>query len=145
MSVGTICNRHVVFISPECSIYQAAKLMREYHVGNVVVVKDKGNIKIPLGMITDRDLVIEILAKEIISTHQFFPHLHPLQGDCRRSKSRGFYTSLVQHRVISNVRNVYIFIRATRVFYDQFPSEHHSKDDDGWEGTKLAQEIGASQ
>ncbi len=66
MSVGEFCNRQVVIASPESDIVSVAKLMRQHHVGDVVVVQDKGGEgKVPVGIITDRDLVIELVAKEV--------------------------------------------------------------------------------
>ncbi|MEN8257550.1 MAG: CBS domain-containing protein [Thermodesulfobacteriota bacterium] len=66
MSVGEFCNRQVVITSPESDIVAVAKLMRKHHVGDVVIVQGKeGAAKMPLGIITDRDLVIELLAQEV--------------------------------------------------------------------------------
>ncbi len=66
MSVREFCNRQVVITSPDSDIVSVAKLMRQYHVGDVVIVEDKAEeAKKPLGIITDRDLVIELMAKEV--------------------------------------------------------------------------------
>lgn len=65
MSVGEICNREVVICRPDDSIQEAAKLMRDQHVGNVVVAQESGNGIIPIGILTDRDIVIELLAEEV--------------------------------------------------------------------------------
>jgi len=44
----------------------AAKLMRQYHVGTVVVFDGtNGDNRIPVGIVTDRDLVVEIVATEL--------------------------------------------------------------------------------
>jgi CBS domain-containing protein len=65
MSVGQICNRDTVIVRKEESVVDAAKLMREFHVGSVVVVEDtEGGVK-PVGILTDRDLAVEILAAEL--------------------------------------------------------------------------------
>ncbi len=64
MSVGEICNRDTVVIGKEESIVAAAKLLRQFHVGSVVVVDRDNGIK-PVGILTDRDLVVEILAAEL--------------------------------------------------------------------------------
>ena len=66
MTIGEICNRETVFVTRDSSITEAARLMREKHVGDLVVVEEKGMRRIPIGMVTDRDLVIEILAKEVV-------------------------------------------------------------------------------
>lgn len=66
MSVGEFCNRQVVISSRDSDIVQVAKLMRQYHVGDVVIVDDiEADSRIPVGIITDRDLVIELMAKEV--------------------------------------------------------------------------------
>lgn len=65
MTVGEYCNRDVVIIEKTGSIREAIKLMRDNHVGDVVVVEGSESASIPLGILTDRDIVIEILAKDI--------------------------------------------------------------------------------
>ena len=65
MSVGEICNRDVVITDKKTTIVEAAQLMREHHVGSLVIVDLGGEARKPLGIVTDRDLVIEILAKNI--------------------------------------------------------------------------------
>jgi CBS domain-containing protein len=65
MSIGEICNRETVFATKDSSIQQAAQLMREHHVGDLVVVEETAGRRIPVGILTDRDLVIEILAKDV--------------------------------------------------------------------------------
>ena len=62
MPIGEICNREVVFVTRKDTILEAARLMRTHHVGDLVVAEDRGGIRVPIGMLTDRDLVIEILA-----------------------------------------------------------------------------------
>jgi len=65
MPIGEICNREVVVIRKEDSVLDAAKLMRDFHVGDVVVVEDRDNQVIPVGVLTDRDIVVELIAKEV--------------------------------------------------------------------------------
>ena len=65
MSVGEICNREVIVIQRDETIVEAAKLMRQYHVGAVIVVEKRNGLQIPVGIVTDRDLVVEILATEL--------------------------------------------------------------------------------
>ena len=65
MAIGDICTRDTVFTTRDSSIAAAAGLMREHHVGDLVVVEEKGGRRIPVGILTDRDLVIEILAKGV--------------------------------------------------------------------------------
>jgi len=63
--VGEICTREVVIVKRKDSILEAASLMRRFHVGDVVVVEDKGGQAVPVGILTDRDIVVEIVAKSV--------------------------------------------------------------------------------
>ena len=65
MSIADICNREVITVKPEASISHVAKLMRQYHVGDVVVIDERKNIPVPIGIVTDRDLVVEVVATEL--------------------------------------------------------------------------------
>ncbi len=62
MLVGEYCNREVVVVDKQDSISDAAKVMREHHVGDVVVVRTEGGKQYPVGMLTDRDITLEIVA-----------------------------------------------------------------------------------
>jgi CBS domain-containing protein len=67
MSVGEICNREVIVIDQNSTIREAAELMRRHHVGTLVVVEDlaAGSNAKPAGILTDRDIVIEIIAEAV--------------------------------------------------------------------------------
>ncbi|MDO9048798.1 MAG: CBS domain-containing protein [Methylobacter sp.] len=65
MSISEFCNREVVFATREMSLPEAAQLMREYHVGDLVVVDEVDGKRMPVGIITDRDIVIEIIAQSL--------------------------------------------------------------------------------
>ena len=65
MSIGVFCNREVVFATREMSLPEAAQLMRKYHVGDLVVVDEVGGKRVPVGIVTDRDMVIEVIAKSL--------------------------------------------------------------------------------
>jgi CBS domain-containing protein len=65
MPVGEICNRDVIILRRDETILEAAQLMRHHHVGDVVVVEERDGLRIPVGIVTDRDLVIEIMATEL--------------------------------------------------------------------------------
>jgi CBS domain-containing protein len=62
MAVGEICNREVVITEKTLSVVGAAQLMRKHHVGDLVVVDEKGGRKHPVGIVTDRDIVVEVVA-----------------------------------------------------------------------------------
>lgn len=62
-SIGEICERDVVVTRREATVAEAAKLMRDYHVGSLIVVdRSRGGLPVPLGIVTDRDIVIEVTA-----------------------------------------------------------------------------------
>lgn len=78
MAVGEICSREVVFGRRHDSIQEIAQLMRENHVGDLIIVDEEEGQRTPVGIITDRDIVIgviaegvgpqEVLAEELMST-----------------------------------------------------------------------------
>lgn len=65
MKVGDICNRSVIIIDEEDSALSAAQLMREFHVGDVIIVRASDGRRVPTGIVTDRDLVLEIMALSV--------------------------------------------------------------------------------
>ena len=65
MTIGQVCNREVVFIHAQASIPEAARLMREHHVGDLVVIKEKTGKRVPVGIVTDRDIVLEVIAEGV--------------------------------------------------------------------------------
>lgn len=65
MSVGEYCNREVVIVSRDATIREAARLMREYHVGDLVVVAEGEKGAMPVGILTDRDIVVELVAQGV--------------------------------------------------------------------------------
>jgi CBS domain-containing protein len=58
MTTGEVCNRHVVISKPDASLLDAAQLMKNHHVGDVVVVGDTNGQRIPIGILTDRDVAL---------------------------------------------------------------------------------------
>ncbi|MGI9336498.1 MAG: CBS domain-containing protein [Gammaproteobacteria bacterium] len=62
MKIGDFSQPYPVTVTREESLQVAAQRMREHHVGDVVVVEPLGGRSRPVGMLTDRDIVIEVLA-----------------------------------------------------------------------------------
>jgi signal-transduction protein with cAMP-binding, CBS, and nucleotidyltransferase domain len=60
--IGEICTRSVVTCRRDTSALELAQLMRERHVGAVVVVDEHEGRATPVGLVTDRDLVVEVMA-----------------------------------------------------------------------------------
>ncbi|WP_200762420.1 CBS domain-containing protein [Nitrosophilus alvini] len=63
MKAGELCNREVAIVYQHENIKEAAKLMRHFHVGSLVVVMDTEGGRIPVGIITDRDITVEVVAR----------------------------------------------------------------------------------
>jgi CBS domain-containing protein len=64
MDIASICQRRVITIEADASLKEAATCMRENHVGALVVIDavEAGRVA---GVVTDRDLAIEVLAGEV--------------------------------------------------------------------------------
>ena len=62
MKVRDICSREVVTIEPDATLREASGLMRGKHVGALVVVEPaQGGLR-PVGIITDRDIIVAAIA-----------------------------------------------------------------------------------
>lgn len=65
MTVSECCKHLAVSISGKADIVEAARLMREAHVGFLVVFEQGDDLKRPIGVLTDRDVVLEVMAREV--------------------------------------------------------------------------------
>jgi len=65
MSVSELCKRVVVTIRRDATVEDAAHMMRASHIGNVVVV-DAADTRKPVGIITDRDIAVEVVAQGLV-------------------------------------------------------------------------------
>lgn len=63
MTVGEVCNREVVVTTPPASLVEAATLMKSCHVGDVVVVEELGSQRMPVGILTDRDIALALAGR----------------------------------------------------------------------------------
>ena len=64
MRVSEICTRGVEHATRHISVVEAAKHMRRDHVGDIVVVESIEGRRVPIGIVTDRDIVIAALATD---------------------------------------------------------------------------------
>ena len=67
MTISAICNREVITVQRDATILHVASLMRQYHVGDVVVIENHKDKTVPVGIVTDRDVVVEVVATELDS------------------------------------------------------------------------------
>jgi CBS domain-containing protein len=65
MRVGEICRSPVVTCRRETGVPELASMMREHHVGAVIVVEERDGLTAPVGIVTDRDLVVHVLAERL--------------------------------------------------------------------------------
>ena len=62
MGIGEICSRNTVFARRDESVATAARQMRESHVGCLVVADEVDGARVPVGMLTDRDITVAVVA-----------------------------------------------------------------------------------
>jgi CBS domain-containing protein len=65
MNVSDLSNPFPVVAHRTTPLTDAARLMREHHVGSLVVVDESGRGCVPVGMLTDRDIVVAVVAGEV--------------------------------------------------------------------------------
>lgn len=65
LTTGEICTREVTIAFKKTTLIGAARLMRENHVGCLVIVEETGGLRIVVGMLTDRDIVTAAVASDL--------------------------------------------------------------------------------
>ena len=63
MRAGEVCIREVVTAERGEAVVDAARRMAEHGVGDLIVVARDGKLVRPIGIVTDRDLVLHVLAR----------------------------------------------------------------------------------
>ncbi|HXW75505.1 MAG TPA: CBS domain-containing protein [Steroidobacteraceae bacterium] len=66
MNTGKLCRSSAVTVGREDELIKAAQLMREKHIGYLVVVASEAadGLERPVGVLTDRDIVVTVVARE---------------------------------------------------------------------------------
>lgn len=62
MRIGEICTVQTIYCKRDETVQGAALLMRKFHVGDLVVADQPDAERIPVGIITDRDIVVSVIA-----------------------------------------------------------------------------------
>lgn len=62
MKVSEICTHDAKWIDRDAPVEEAARRMRDEHVGDLVVAVEMDGRKAPVGMITDRDITLGVVA-----------------------------------------------------------------------------------
>ena len=65
MKVGEYCKKAVVAIGSNTDAAEAAKWMRKLHVGFLIVYRLGDPLRRPIGVLTDRDIVVEVIAAKV--------------------------------------------------------------------------------
>ncbi len=100
MSVGDICNREVICVERHVDLEDAVRLMRKHHVGDLVVVEERDGARYPVGIVTDRDIVVRVIGLglpleefsiEDVMTHDLATALEsdPVPETLRRMREKG--------------------------------------------------------
>jgi len=58
----SMAQRHVISLTPEASVWEAACVMTKANVGSVLIIDPAGKMK---GILTERDLMTRVLAKAL--------------------------------------------------------------------------------
>jgi CBS domain-containing protein len=65
MTIGTICTHRVITVDRGIDIAAAATVMRENHIGYLIVTDAQSGGSAPIGVITDRDIVVKVMARDV--------------------------------------------------------------------------------
>ncbi len=66
MKVSDIYSRETIVAHMQDTVKDAAALMLRYNVGSLIVAEDDSTGKKPVGMITDRDIVLKVIAPGLL-------------------------------------------------------------------------------
>ena len=64
MNAAAPCTREVTTRDQQTSIIEAAVRMRALHAGDLVVVRDDEGVRVPLGVLTDRGIVLAVVSPD---------------------------------------------------------------------------------
>jgi CBS-domain-containing membrane protein len=62
ITIEQVCVHHVVTVKHDLSIAKCAKIMHDEQVGSLVITEVHSGLHIPLGILTDRDITIKVVA-----------------------------------------------------------------------------------
>ncbi|ABO59259.1 CBS domain-containing protein [Burkholderia vietnamiensis] len=61
MNAAMLCTRDVATCTTQATVVDAAAMMRDAHAGDLVVVSEQDGKLVPVGMVTDRDIVLTVV------------------------------------------------------------------------------------
>jgi len=65
MRIADICTSNPIHIAASASVRDAASLMRHRHVGALVVLGTANGDRAPVGILTDRDIVVSLVVEGV--------------------------------------------------------------------------------
>jgi CBS domain-containing protein len=65
MTIASICTHKVITVDRKIDIAAAASVMRDNHIGYLIVTDARSGGSTPIGVITDRDIVVKVMAKDV--------------------------------------------------------------------------------
>jgi CBS domain-containing protein len=65
MTIASICTHKVITVDRKIDIAAAASVMRDNHIGYLIVTDAWSGGSTPIGVITDRDIVVKVMAKDV--------------------------------------------------------------------------------
>lgn len=65
MLLKDLCTLEAVCCTRDTSIRAVARLMQQQHTGDVIVLDDLVDERRPAGMVTDRDIVLKVIARDL--------------------------------------------------------------------------------
>ena len=68
MKLKELCTPDVASCTAEITALHAARLMRDHHVGDLVILDENSDDGTPIGIVTDRDIVVEVLSRDLDPT-----------------------------------------------------------------------------
>ena len=99
MPIGAICTRDVVCTGRDTTVSAAAQIMRERHVGNLIVVDEVKGARLPVGIVTDRDIVLGVISLKL-DPDVFTVGKDPLHGELITARdTQGIFETIEQMRM----------------------------------------------
>jgi CBS domain-containing protein len=65
LRAADICRTDIVSAEEHTSLYEVSKLMRTHHIGDVVITRSGDTKQVPIGILTDRDIVVHGIACDV--------------------------------------------------------------------------------
>jgi CBS domain-containing protein len=117
LTAGAVCTRDVSIAFRSTALHEAARSMRERHVGSLVVVDETPEGRVVAGLLTDRDIVTAVVAKEVdartlsvedvmsadVATVREDDSLHDVVAQMKRRRVRRLPVVTAQDRLVGMI------------------------------------------